>query len=355
MEGRQKNILIIEDSEINRDLLTDILENEYYLIKAVNGKIGLDIIKEHTADIDLVLLDLNMPVMDGKEVLKALRQDPDLQEIPVIVTTSDAEDEQECLELGASDFIPKPYEPIIVRLRVQSMLHLKETMRSVHQKTTFLQNLNHEIRTPLNAIVGFAQMLGMPDGTWTEKEKEEFNKYVQDNFNTIDLMLNDIFDTADSQNGDFSIVIGQMNVNEVCRNAIAATDYNKSEFVEMQFTSDVDDDFTLESDARRVQQVLTNFLSNAFKNTSRGSVHLHCSLSERPGCLTFSVTDTGTGVPADKAEYIFKRFTKLNEFVPGTGLGLSICRVIAEKIGGEVSLDTSYKDGARFVFALKMQ
>ncbi|MCR5139803.1 MAG: ATP-binding protein [Bacteroidaceae bacterium] len=100
-----------------------------------------------------------------------------------------------------------------------------------------------------------------------------------------------------------------------------------------------------------MQQVLTNFLTNACKHTSKGEIHLHLSLSENPGNVTFSVTDTGTGVPADQAEAIFERFTKLDSFKQGTGLGLAICRMIAEILHGEVKLDTTYTaGGARFVF-----
>ncbi len=120
----------------------------------------------------------------------------------------------------------------------------------------------------------------------------------------------------------------------------------------MYFTSDVPDDYVIRSDGRRIQQVLVNYLSNACKHTEEGEIHLHCSATEHPGRLTFSVTDTGEGVPPEKADVIFNRFTKLNQFVQGSGLGLNICLTIANKLGGEVYLDKSYTDGARFVFII---
>ena len=99
--------------------------------------------------------------------------------------------------------------------------------------------------------------------------------------------------------------------------------------MKLYYTSDVDDDYTIKSDEHRIQQVLVNFLTNACKHTEKGEIHVHSSLTEKPGMITFSVTDTGTGVPADEAEHIFERFTKLNAFKQGAGLGLSICKTIA--------------------------
>ncbi|MCQ2147267.1 MAG: HAMP domain-containing histidine kinase, partial [Bacteroidales bacterium] len=93
-------------------------------------------------------------------------------------------------------------------------------------------------------------------------------------------------------------------------------------------------------------------LTNACKHTDSGEIHVHCSSSEIEGMITFSVADTGTGVPEDKAEKIFERFTKLDSFKQGAGLGLNICKIITEKLNGIIRLDTKYKEGARFIFAI---
>ena len=355
MKETNRTILIIEDNALNREILSDVLSDMYNVICADNGKEGIDMLSSHTAAIDLVLLDIHMPIMDGYDVLKAMQGDPDMHEIPVIVTTGDDSDsdEQRCLQLGASDFVRKPYNPVIVKLRVESVLRLIETTRSIHQKTTFLQNLSHEIRTPMNAIYGFAQMLGLPDGTLTAEEKEQYNAYINSNYQLIEMLLNDVFEIAESDNGKYDIQKSNVRINDICHSAIRSTEYRTNEGVTMRFTTEVADDVTIYSDGRRIQQVLVNYLTNACKHTFEGEIHLHCSISEHPGRTTFSVTDTGTGIPADKAELIFKRFTKLDNFVQGTGLGLSICRLIAEKLDAQAYLDTSYEGkGARFVFVV---
>ena len=102
-------------------------------------------------------------------------------------------------------------------------------------------------------------------------------------------------------------------------------------------------------------QILINFLTNAEKHTTQGEIHLHCSLTENPGYVTFSVTDTGTGIPPEYSETIFERFEKADNFGQGTGLGLNICRLIAERLKGQVLLDKEYKGGARFVFVLPVK
>lgn len=124
--------------------------------------------------------------------------------------------------------------------------------------------------------------------------------------------------------------------------------------VELKFSSDFDDSVMITTDARRVQQILVNFLTNACKNTTEGFIELSCTGVEDSGKITFAVTDTGTGIPEDKQKEIFERFIKLDKYKQGAGLGLNICKTIAEKLGAEISLDSTYKDGARFLLTLNM-
>lgn len=219
-------------------------------------------------------------------------------------------------------------------------------------KTLFLQNMSHEIRTPLNALFGYAQLLGMPDGSWEENEKQEFNNFIVNSYYMLTMLIDDILDIADAEHGNYRILIDKMRVNDVCRQALQTTEFRKPATVRMYFTSDFDDSFTIQSDARRIQQVLVNYLTNACKHTQIGEIHLHCSQTENPGKVTFSVTDTGSGVKPELKDKIFERFMKVDNFVQGSGLGLHICRTVAEKLNGVVDLDLSYTDGARFVFIL---
>ena len=240
------------------------------------------------------------------------------------------------------------------RSELQMQQMLEDNIAANKAKTVFLQNMSHEIRTPLNAMFGFAQLLGLPDGSWTDEEKEQYNAYIFNSYNMLDMLIDDIIDISDSENGSYRIDYSEFAVNEVCRNAIMSVEYRKPENVRLYFTSEISDDYTITSDPRRIQQVLTNYLTNACKYTREGEIHLHCSDTETPGKLTFSVTDTGIGIPQEKSEDIFQRFTKLNDFVQGSGLGLNICRMVADKLGARVYLDNTYTNGARFVMEISL-
>ena len=145
-----------------------------------------------------------------------------------------------------------------------------------------------------------------------------------------------------------------MSINSICHRALSAASYLKPKDVSLFFEGQLPNSFCLATDADRVTQVLYNLLTNALKNTTQGSVVLDCTADGNSKKLTFSVTDTGIGVPKDKQKYIFERFSKLDTFKQGVGLGLDICRIIAQKLGGTVDIDPTYTNGARFVFTLPL-
>ena len=220
-------------------------------------------------------------------------------------------------------------------------------------KTRFIQNMSHEVRTPLNAIVGFSQLLSLPDGSFTAEEKDEFAGHIVNNSKMLTMLLDDILNTSAMDSGSYSIINEHGECKNMCEAAISSVEHRVQPGVNLRFVPESEAPCPVTTDPRRVQQILINLLTNACKHTAQGSITLTYSTTDEPGFVQFSVTDTGTGVPADQAEAIFERFTKLNEFVQGTGLGLSICREIAEKMGGRVWLDTTYtQGGARFVFSV---
>ncbi|MGN0229878.1 MAG: ATP-binding protein [Muribaculaceae bacterium] len=223
-------------------------------------------------------------------------------------------------------------------------------------KMRFLQNMSHEIRTPLNAIVGFSQLLAHSND-FSQEQVDEFVDLIDRNTDTLTNLIDDILSLSALENGkQMKLNLDTVLVNDLCRKALATVKARCPEGVELRFTTTVDDSYSFISDALRVQQVITNYLTNAEKHTTEGEILLHVSLSENPGMLTFSVTDTGEGVPADKAEVIFDRFEKIDSFVQGTGLGLNICKMIAQRLNGVVKLDTTHTSkGARFVFIVPLE
>lgn len=218
----------------------------------------------------------------------------------------------------------------------------------------FLQNMSHEIRTPLNAICGFSQIVCDPQmkGLVSDEELQKYGKIIYSNTDLLTTLVNDILDIGDMESGKYRVNISKCSPNQICKKALNTVLYRCPNNVKMLTTTDLDDNYLFMSDERRVAQVLINFLTNAVKHTNVGKIELHVTDKENPGMVTFSVQDTGEGVPVEKAETIFKRFEKLETFKQGTGLGLAICRNIAEVLNGEVKLDVTYTKGARFVFNL---
>ena len=222
-------------------------------------------------------------------------------------------------------------------------------------KTRFVQNMSHEVRTPLNAIVGFSQLLTLPDGSLSSEEKEEFSGYIVNNTKMLTMLLDDILNASAMDKGEYRITYEEGEKNFMCEAAITSAEHRLQPGVRMYYAPEDPAPFSFRTDPRRVQQILINLLTNSCKHTPKGEIVLSSSLSENPGFITFSVTDTGSGVPPEQAEKIFERFTKLDEFVQGTGLGLSICRDIASRMGARVELDVKHEGpGARFVFILPL-
>ena len=223
-------------------------------------------------------------------------------------------------------------------------------------KTRFVQNMSHEVRTPLNAIVGFSQLLALPDGTFPQSEKEEFSGHIINNTKMLTMLLDDILNASAMDSGKYRINIEDGEMNYIAQAAISSSEHRLQPGVKMYYVSCSEEPFHFRTDPQRAQQILINLITNACKHTSEGEIRVESSLEENPGFVSYSVTDTGSGIPPEQAERIFERFTKLNDFVQGTGLGLSICRDIAGLMGAKVYLDTSHSGkGSRFVFALPLE
>lgn len=228
-------------------------------------------------------------------------------------------------------------------------------------KTYFVQNMSHEIRTPLNAVVGYSQLLALSDGLIGKEEKDEYITYINNNASMLMMLIDDILDLSDIDSGNYRLNLGDCHCNEICRMALNTVQCRILPGVKSSFSTDVPDDLVIESDERRLQQILINFLTNSSKFTTEGEIRLVCSMKEKPGYISFAVEDTGAGIPPEKADFIFQRFSKLDSFKQGSGLGLNICMVLSDKLGGIVELDKNYgrvsgksDSGSRFLLHIPL-
>lgn len=218
-------------------------------------------------------------------------------------------------------------------------------------KSVFLQNVSHEIRTPLNAIVGFSDVLNCEDMEFSPEEKANYLELIHLNSDLLTTLVNDVLDLAKFESDSYYLNVAQVNLDLLCRGLLESLKDRVPEGVAFRLEEpDNAADFRFRTDAARLQQVLGNLMTNACKYTEKGSITLAWHQAPDGDGLEFTVTDTGTGIPPEKAEVIFNRFEKLDTFKQGTGLGLNICRAIANLVHGKIYVDTSYRDGARFVF-----
>lgn len=223
----------------------------------------------------------------------------------------------------------------------------KEAEAANKKKSAFIANISHEVRTPLNAIVGFSELLASSE--YSEEEKIRFAGEVNHSSELLLNLVNDVLDLSRLESGKIKFSVKPNDLVACCQRALDSIRHRVKPGVRLTFTPSIES-YTLNTDALRLQQLLTNLLSNAAKFTSEGEINLSFTVDEGKEEVRFSVTDTGCGIPEDKCEKIFERFEKLDDFIQGTGLGLSVCQIISEQLNGSLSVDISYKDGARFVF-----
>ena len=216
-------------------------------------------------------------------------------------------------------------------------------------KSTFLANMSHEIRTPLNAITGFAEILASAN---TEEEKAQYQEIIKMNADLLLQLVNDILDMSKIEAGTLEFVYTKVDINlllsdlrQLFQMKVNDAGGNIQIIAEPSLPS-----CSIETDRNRVAQVLSNFTTNAIKFTQEGTISI--GYEARDTELYFYVTDTGSGIPADKLPEVFGRFVKLNKDKKGTGLGLSISKTIVNKLEGQIGADSVEGKGSTFWFTI---
>lgn len=213
-------------------------------------------------------------------------------------------------------------------------------------KTAFLANMSHEIRTPLNAIVGFSRLLTSANN---EEEERLYSDIINQNSDSLLQLINDILDLSKIEAGTLEYVKKPMDLGELCR-TIYEVHKGRTQDGVLLVLENKDVELIINEDHNRIMQVVTNLITNAIKFTHQGEIRFGFNVKE--DCIDFYVKDTGVGIAEDKIKNVFERFVKLNAFAQGTGLGLAICRMIVEKIGGELSVTSEVNKGSTFRFII---
>ncbi len=383
--GRTLTVLYVEDNEMVRESTSDMLHEYFKHIDTANdGVEGLQQYKEYHTDnkryYDIVITDINMPNMNGIEMIEQILELREEQQVVIISAHNESDYLLQLIDMGVSNFILKPikimqFQKIIFRI-VKSLMNqeklsqhqnkLEEMNNSLRiakeaaeqaslQKSQFLANMSHEIRTPLNAISGFISLL-------SEKEQDkERMKYFEVIKSSMDLLLQVISDILDiSKIESDKLVVEAINfcpykdlidIIELFQEKAA----QKGIMFNIEYGKDIPE--CLFSDVYRIKQIISNLLSNAVKFTPEGA-SITCKVMFEEGTLIVVVADSGIGISAEKQKHVFEPFVQAEESTSrmygGTGLGLAISSKLASLLGGRLMLESEEGKGSTFTLSIKM-
>jgi len=379
MSNEHKKIIIVDDNAANLSVGRNLLKQYYEVFPAPSAAKLFNLLEKINPD--LILLDVNMPEMNGYEAIKVLKNEPRYADIPVIFLTAktDEESEMEGLELGAVDYITKPFSGPLLVQRIANQLLMDQQRRDLIEsraalqdyadnleikvrektaaKTIFLANMSHELRTPMNGIVGFSELA--LDDNISSRTKEYLVKILESSKWLLHI-INDILDVTSIETGKIELSSAAFDVSDIMNECSAMFMPRATENgLMMNFYSDTDVKSKIVGDPARLRQVLINLLSNAVKFTSSGVIDFTMevkSSSDENVTLYFEVKDSGIGITPEQMEVIFEPFTQADvgntRKYGGTGLGLTISQSIIELMGGKIVAESIPGYGSKFSFEL---
>lgn len=372
-------ILLVDDRQENLMTLEHILDSpDLVLLKAMSGNDALALLLEH--DIALVLMDVQMPGMDGFEVAEIMRSRERTRSIPIIFITAISKERKHIFrgyDAGAVDYLYKPLDIEILRSKIRAYIELfkhrhalqlttiqlSQTVKELEHarqiaeeatqaKSIFLATMSHEIRTPLNGIIGMAELMLTEE---LSQDQEIRAKAVKESGESLLEIINDILDLSKIEAGRLELENISFDLGEVCRktlNIIKIKTKEKNLALHVAFSPALPE--KISGDPVRIRQILMNLLSNAVKFTPQGSISLKVELipSATRQNLLFTIADTGIGIEADKVEQLFDTYRQAEKSTTrkfgGTGLGLFITRKLVQLLEGTLRLESEPGKGTTF-------
>lgn len=371
------NILVVDDKEANLMAMRMLLKREdVNVLTALSAKEALKLLIDNS--FAMLLLDVQMPEMDGYELAELIREQDSMKDVPILFIT--AQDQSKAVEMkgyksGAVDVIFKPVEKLILLSKVRiflelykqkyAMLALREAeyKREVAEtkaraKSEFLANMSHEIRTPMSAVLGFA---GLLQETPLNQDQKSYLETIDASGQLLLGIINDILDFSKVEAGKLVFEQEPLNLKSIIWDALAIAKI-KAKDKNIQFESRMVDCkhgwFT--GDSTRISQILLNLLSNAVKFTDSGSIKVHIDYfdclneEDKTYSIGFRVEDTGIGMDQSTQDIIFSAYTQADSSTTrkfgGTGLGLSICKHFIERMGGNIEVKSQLGIGTSFIF-----
>ncbi|MEM7029032.1 MAG: response regulator, partial [Chloroflexota bacterium] len=368
-------ILIVDDEFSTREYVQSLLKRRgFEVVLAPSGADALICLEEH-ADVDLILLDIMMPDLDGFEVLEIIKANPQTAQIKVLMFSAadNTADKVRAFSAGAGDYINKPFEKDELIARVETQIRLKKTETEMiaareaaeaaaQAKGNFLANMSHEIRTPLNAIIGMTDFL---HETTLDSQQKDFVETIGTSSNILLAIISDILDFSKVEAGKLKLDNISFTLQKCIEDAIdivASKAAEKDLDIVYWLPETLPTNFL--GDPARLRQILVNLLNNAVKFTERGVVSIAVSGTEMagtPNCYQcqISVKDTGIGIRSDQVDKLFDSFSQVDgsssRRYGGTGLGLAISKHLSQLMRGEIWVESTGVPGEGSTFYVTLQ
>jgi len=378
------SILIVDDNPNNLFTLRTLLESslDADVIEAQSGAEALEKISEQK--VDLVLLDIQMPEMNGFEVAKLIRSRRKFQNIPIIFLTAVYKSEdfkQQGFESGAIDYLTKPIDDTILLSRVKAYLRVIEGEREINRrlseeiearkrteavledlnqqlkeasrhKTDYLSSMSHELRTPLNALIGYLSLSLNELQPEVPEEKIQNLAKANQTARVILQLINDVLDFAKIEAGKMDVLIEEVDLAEIIEDVAITAEgllLNKPVKLLEDVASDLPE---IQSDYTKIKQMLNNLIGNAIKFTTQGHVAIRAKWLKEQGIIRVEVEDTGPGIPPEKISSVFESFKQVDSSIAkkfgGTGLGLTITKQFCDMLGMAIGIESEVGRGTTF-------
>ncbi|MGD0591581.1 MAG: response regulator [Bacteroidota bacterium] len=366
MDVPQPTILVVDDTEDNLDLLEFALKRKpVRMLRASSGKECLQISAQNHPDV--IILDIQMPEMDGFETLKHLRSSKKTADIPVIFLTAqrkDASSIEQGLSLGVDEYLTKPIDIDELLVRTRSLVRLKKMEAELERtKADFMAMLIHDMRSPIGGVSSILELLEEPliKGSPIQDVHRELLISAEDATRRLLNLINDMLDLSKFEAGKMNLIREPVYIGEIANRIMKQM---QPQFKQKRIQIDISLEEgmpSISADAQKITQVYANILSNALKFTpAKGTVQISVVSSKNAagviGSIQTSISNNGPGILPNELPTLFERYKQgiASEIVQakGTGLGLAICKLIVEAHGGVVTAESDPGKITTFRFSL---